>query len=150
MKVSGYGSINSTGAAGKAKAANAPGGFSDLLAAAEATESSAAAATSDVAATSALGGLLALQELSEEETRRKKQVQRGNNLLDGLENIRRHLLTGALPSQVLLGLSQEMAMHQYAGDDPAINAIIEDIELRVAVEMAKIDKAMQDRRNEVI
>jgi len=55
-----------------------------------------------------------------------------------------------LPSQVLLGLSQEMAMHQYAGDDPAINAIIEDIELRVAVEMAKIDKAMQDRRNEVI
>lgn len=143
MKITGFGSIDSTNSTTKRKGTSAAGSFADLLASAEASDVSGVAQSSDVAAASALNNLLALQEISEEDIKRKKLVQQGNNLLDTLEQLRRRLLSGTISPHLLLDLSRQITMQKQMSDDPKVNEIIEDIELRAAVELAKIQKAME-------
>ena len=145
MKISGFGSVDSTSGTSKRRATSSTGSFADLLASAEASEASPMAHVSDVAATSALNNLLALQEISDEDVRRKKLLQRGNNLLDSLEQLRRRLLTGSLSQQLLVDIGRQLAVEKQTIMDPRINEIIEDIELRAAVELAKLQKAMEDK-----
>ena len=145
MKISEFGSVNSASGTGKKRAASSTGSFADLLASAEASETSPTSQLSDVAATSALNNLLALQEISDEDVRRKKLLQRGTGLLDSLDQLRRRLLTGSLSPQLLVEIGRQLAVEKQTIMDPRINEIIEDIELRAAVELAKIEKAMEDR-----
>ena len=144
MKISGFGSIDSTSSAGKKRATGATGSFADILAAAENTEAAPLSQTHDVAA-AALTNLLALQEISEEDIRRKKIIQRGNNLLDSLEKLRNQLLMGTLSPQLLLDLTRQISMQKQTDADPRINDLIEEIELRAAVELAKLEKALEDK-----
>ena len=96
-------------------------------------------------AAAALTNLLALQEISEEDIRRKKIIQRGNNLLDSLEKLRNQLLMGTLSPQLLLDLTRQISMQKQTDADPRINDLIEEIELRAAVELAKLEKALEDK-----
>ena len=143
MKISGFGSIDSTSATGKKRATNSTGSFADLLAAAESGDVAHAAPTSDVAA-AALTNLLALQEISEEDIKRKKLVQQGNNMLDTLEQLRQRLLMGTLSHQVLLDINRQISVQKQMSMDPRINEIIEEIELRAAVELAKLQQAIDN------
>ena len=61
-------------------------------------------------------------------------------MLDRLDDIRIALLTGSLPRAQLESL-RHLAREQIAPeDDPQLAAILDEIELRVAVELAKLDK----------
>ncbi len=139
-KVSGYGSIGGAGAIKKRGEASPAGNFADLLAASGAEESGAVSATGDVAA-AALSNLLALQEISEEDIQRRKLVQQGKTMLEVLENLRRQLLIGTLPPHLLQDLNRQLSLHRQKTADPQLNALIEDIELRAAVELAKLEMA---------
>jgi len=142
MFVPGLNSIKNTTATTKRRGVSASDGFADLLSAAEAGDTHAPPATSDVAATAALNQLLALQEISEEDIQRKKLVQRGSNLLDSLERLRGQLLVGTLGPEVLLDLGRQLAIEKQSVTDPALSSLIEDIELRAAVELAKLQMAV--------
>lgn len=145
MKISGFGSITSTSNTTKKRGVSATGSFADVLATAENSEAGAASATSDVAATAALHNLLALQEISEEDVRRRKLTQQGSNMLDALDKLRRQLLIGTLPEQVLKDLARQLSVQKQMVNDSALNDIIEEIELLTAVELAKIEKALETR-----
>lgn len=143
MKVTGYGSIDAPGGPVRRSGAAPAGSFASLLSAAE--QADLAAAASEVGATGPLSSLLALQEVTEEEVRKKKLIQRGFTLLENLEQLRERLLMGTLSPHLLLTISQHMAQQKQQAMDPQLIEIIEDIELRVAVELAKIHKALADQ-----
>ena len=145
MKINGFGQIEPSTSTTRRKNVSGTGSFAELLGAAEAAETSSSVPVTDIAATAALNNLLALQEISEEDIKRKKLIQRGNSLLESLELLRQQLLIGTLPPQILLDISRQMAVYKENTQDPKINEIIEEIELRAAVELAKIHKALEDR-----
>lgn len=145
MKVTGYGTIKPTTNLRRRDGTSGVGAFSDFLSAAQTESSSATSEVSDIATAGAVGSLLALQEISEEERRRERLVKHGKTMLDALENLRLRLLIGDIPSHMLSELSQTLAEQKTEVSDPNLMALIEDIELRVAVELAKLEMAFAAR-----
>jgi hypothetical protein len=145
MKISGFDPIKSTGGAKRTGSVARSGTFSDLLALAEAADTAQAAPVSDATAVNALNNLLALQEISEEDIQRKKLVQRGKHMLDVLERLRQQLLTGSLSPALIQDLARQLSIQKQLVSDPGLLAVIDDIELRAAVELAKLEVALKAR-----
>ena len=98
-----------------------------------------AAAAAPIAATSGIVALLALQAVEDPMLAKKKALRRGNALLDALESIKADLLIG----QVSEGrLNQVMAMIGQARERnlPGLDDVLDDIELRARVELAKFGR----------
>ena len=95
------------------------------------------------AATVDFNPLLSAQEISEDEAQNRKLAQEGKAALDSLEELRRALLGGVIPPSVLIGLGQRIEFEKQKAADPRLLAVIEEIELRVAVELAKLDQMVQ-------
>jgi hypothetical protein len=114
------------------------GGFAAAL-----HEETGAGGQSAVGGTVGLSGLstiLALQGAPDSTERRARQraVQRGEAMLDELEQIRLGLLLGQIPRARLEQLAQMVRARREQLDDPKLIAILDDIELRAAVELAKL------------
>jgi len=106
-------------------------------------ESAAAGGNSAVGGTVGLGGVstvLALQGAPDSTERRARQraVERGDAMLDDLEEIRLGLLLGTIPRSRLEQLAQLVRARREQVDDPKLTAILDEIELRAAVELAKL------------
>jgi hypothetical protein len=89
-----------------------------------------------------LNTVLALQEAPDATRgRAKKRAQeRGNMMLDQLEEIRLGLLMGTIPMAKLEALAQLVRAKREQIDDPKLVAILDEIELRAAVELAKLSR----------
>ena len=114
------------------------GGFAAAL-----HEESAGAGQSAVGGSVGLSGvstILALQAAPDSTERRARQraVQRADAMLDELEQIRLGLLLGAIPRARLEQLAQMVRARREQLDDPKLIAILDEIELRAAVELAKL------------
>ena len=97
------------------------------------------ASAQPVAASAGIDALLALQSVEDPLFARRKAVRRGNALLDTLETIKTDLLLG----QVSEGrLNQLMALVGQARQRglPDLDPILDDIELRARVELAKFGR----------
>lgn len=106
-------------------------------------ESAAAEGKSAVGGSVALSGVstvLALQGAPDSTERRARQraIQRGDAMLDELEEIRLGLLLGSIPRGRLEQLAQMVRARREQVDDPKLTAILDEIELRAAVELAKL------------
>ncbi len=145
MKIDAYGNIKNTSSAKKRVGVSSASDFSSLLSLAEGEEASQAAKLSDIAAASPLSGMLVLQEVSEEEIRRKKLIKQGESMLDSLEHLRRKLLLGSLPMDVLNNIRSNLSIQRQSVADPHLLAIMDEIELRTAVELAKLEMAIASK-----
>lgn len=96
-------------------------------------------AMSGGAAIQGMDALLTLQEIVDEPDRRSKATKRGHVLLDGLEAMRTDLLGGFVKEGRLEALSHELSEHESSGD-PDVDSVIDEIELRVKVELAKLGR----------
>jgi hypothetical protein len=115
-------------------------GFADALAAAEGVGAvDGVEATASVSAVGALGSLLGAQEVDEREARKQKAVKRGRLTLDALSQLRDALLVGVLPYSTITRLENFVAQERAQADDPALMAILDEIEVRAAVELAKLE-----------
>jgi hypothetical protein len=97
------------------------------------------ASAQPVAPSTGIDALLALQSVEDPLFARRKAVRRGNALLDTLETIKADLLLG----QVSEGrLNQLMALIGQARERnlPDLDPILDDIELRARVELAKFGR----------
>lgn len=83
--------------------------------------------------------LLALQSVEDPVLAKKKSIKRGHQLLDGLERLKTDLLVGRV-SETRLNNMLKMLKNAPNVDDPALQEVIDDIELRVQVELAKLDR----------
>ena len=90
----------------------------------------------NLAPTASLDALLALQAVEDPLLKRRKLVRRGNQLIDTLEGLRTDLLAGRFSEG---RLNQLMAVMSQARDrsEPGLDALLDDIELRARVELAK-------------
>ena len=115
--------------------------FSDHLNKAEESEGEVAG-PSGVVGVSALSALLGAQEVEEDGERasRRKLAQRGADILDKLEEIRRDILAGGVPRERLENLAQSLHQRRAHVSDPRLIEIIDEIELRAAVEIAKLTR----------
>jgi hypothetical protein len=88
--------------------------------------------------TGGIESLLALQQVdSDGRAPNRRARQRGENLLSGLEKLRDNLLTGGIAPQTLHNLQQQLAQQREQIMDPRLHEIIDEIDLRAAVELAK-------------
>ena len=89
-----------------------------------------------------VSGLLTVQEVPDQFGRRRRAVQRGDAMLDRLDELRLGLLAGRLPRQRLDELAQLARTARDTVDDPRLALVLDEIELRVAVELAKLDRGL--------
>lgn len=118
--------------------ARASGGFSvpsgESPAAAAATTSAAAPST-----VSNLSALMALQGIEDVTERRRRAIRRGGGLLDRLEELKLALLQGEAGEEALERLTRTLREDRPADADPELNSLLDQIDLRAAVELAKAD-----------
>jgi hypothetical protein len=140
MKVEGPGRINTpSGAAKVGKPGAKPGEFSKLVEGAG--ESDVAAGVESTAPLSSVNALLGLQEVDDATERRGRARKRATGLLDQLEEIRNCLLIGEMPPHQLSALRDRIARDKVDVDDPKLKELMEEIELRAEVELAKLEMA---------
>ena len=82
----------------------------------------------------AVDAVLALQEVPDATGRRGRALERGTTMLERLDDIRHGLLLGAIPREKLNALVQMVQGQREHADDPRLTAILDEIELRAAVE----------------
>jgi hypothetical protein len=104
----------------------------------EPAESEAAMATGGVGNLGAISQLAGLQEVDDALARRKRGRSRAVDILDKLESSRVALLTGSIGKDQLLNLAQMVSARRSDVGDPKLAEILDDIELRARVELAKL------------
>ncbi len=115
-------------------ARRSPGGTFSLA------EPDAPQAQSAAVALRTLGGidaLIALQGIEDPVERRRRAVKHGRRALDALDELKIGLLAGTLDQATMLRLKSVAAdLHDVSGDD-RLDQVLAEIDLRVAVELAK-------------
>ena len=126
----------------KKKSGVSSSAFSNLLDEAEnISETAASAPVTESAPVSGINPMLGLQEISDEEVQRKKLLKQGKQTVESLHELQHALLTGSVPASLLERLDGYVQEQRQESTDPQLDAILDDIELRAAVEMAKLEKA---------
>lgn len=87
-----------------------------------------------------MDALFAMQASEDATERRQRRVRRGHDLLDGLDRLKAALLGGVVPVHQLAQLKAQLDQRRETSDDPRLEELIEHIELRVAVEIAKLGR----------
>ncbi|KQN74278.1 MULTISPECIES: flagellar assembly protein FliX [unclassified Devosia] len=94
------------------------------------------ARTAPVVALTPLDAILAIQSVGDAMGGKRKAVKRGSNLLDLLEGIKADLLVGDITPDRLDALVKELSTYRDR-TEPGLDDLLDDIELRVRVELAK-------------
>ena len=91
---------------------------------------------------SSINTVLAAQEYSfeSEGDGSKKLTEWGNHVLNSLDEIRHGLLIGAIPRDQLRNLAQALRERKGSVKDPQLIDIINEIEIRAEVELAKLTR----------
>jgi hypothetical protein len=130
---------NGTGAAGSSPSARRTSSGTFSLTEAETPQ--APAATSAPRTLSGIDALIALQGVEDPTERRRKVVRRGRTALDALDELKLGLLAGTLDTNTLNRLKSAAAGLKDLSGDPALDGVMAEIELRVEVELAKMEAA---------
>jgi hypothetical protein len=139
MKVSGTGGVGSSSGPGKARAA---GGEGFRL-----PEPAAAAGPAQVARAGGVGGvmsvdaILALQDVGGPLERRRRAVGRAGRLLDVLDKVKFDLLGGEVKAEDLHRLRAAIRDERENTEDEKLESVLNEIETRAAVELAKLEIA---------
>lgn len=134
MKIESGRPVTSASGAKRAGGAAAPG----FAPAADAPQR--AAATAATQALTPLDALLALQGVDDPAGRRARQARRGQAALDALEELGQGLLLGRAPG-ALKGQLEALRREAEPTGEPELDAVLLEIDIRVAVELAKLERA---------
>lgn len=94
---------------------------------------------SGTAPITSVNNLLSLQEMPSATDGRSKGIQRAEGLIEHLEAIRHGLLLGQISKKRLLDIVKALEVQREKNLDPGLVQIINDIELRAKVELAKLE-----------
>ena len=137
MKVTGpSGPAGATGAR-SASAQTAASGFS--ISTPSVSTPAGVTAAASVNAVSTLDALMALQEVGGPLERRRRAVWRADKILDALDGLKIELLEGPLNPAVLERLTRAVREQRSMTDDPALEGLLDQVETRAAVELAKLE-----------
>lgn len=143
MKVSGPDGPSRVSGTKKAGGTSKSGGvsFGSLLGAGEAEAPAHATATGVIAG---IDALLAAQETDDPAQRaaRKRMRGRAEDVLKQLDKIRLGMLTGNLSVGNLLDIADVVASHRERINDPQLSSLLDEIDLRAQIEIAKMRMAL--------
>lgn len=139
MYVNGPGAVKSPEKAKKKNKSTTGSGFSDALN--NVSDAASASSVAGAASISQVNSLFMLQEVGDERGAAQKALSHGHDILDVLNDIRLTLLTQDVSPSTLHNLQQKLEHWKGEYDDPKLQRIIGEIELRAAVELAKLSQA---------
>jgi len=140
MKVTGPGGIGSSSGARPARGGAGGEGFR-IVTPEAAPEAGQASSVSGARGVMGVEALLALQDIGGPLEGKRRAVRRAGRILDVLDQIKVGLLEGELGSADLDRLSRAIRDERDRTEDPALEAVLDEIELRAAVELAKLEQA---------
>jgi len=89
----------------------------------------------------ALDSILTLQGMNDSTDGRSKGLKHGEQLLDMLDQVRDGLLAGGIPRATLNRLANAVTRRRESFVDPKLQSVLDEIELRAHVELAKLEIA---------
>lgn len=128
--------LKSTSSVSRAKRRDAGAG-SDFSVQEESSEAAEPARLTGLGGPSALGAALLAQEDDTPQRRRRENMNRADDLLERLDEIRMSLLSGSLTKRTLENLAAALSSRRNDENDPGLQETLDAIDLRVAVELAK-------------
>lgn len=137
MKINGPRNVSGPSSARKGGAAGKAAGFAPESAGAVRTSSGSP--LSGASAINSVDTLLALQGAGDFTEARKKATDRAFSLLDVLDDLKIALLEGRLERRTLVRLMETLKSQRDQTGDPRLEAALDEVELRAAVELAKHD-----------
>jgi len=126
---------NGTALAATPTAARRAGGGSFTVSEQEAPRNSTSAGS--LRAVSTVDALIALQGVEDPTERKKRAVAKGRNALDVLDTLKLGLLDGSIDQSTLGRLKVASDGLADASGDAGLDMVLSEIDLRVAVELAK-------------
>ena len=96
---------------------------------------------------SSLTSLMQAQETVGLYSQQKELCHRGVALLDSLGELQSQILVGAHDEETLQRLADLVKDHAQLADHPELSGIVEQIEQRVAIELAKIEMSLKNTKN---
>lgn len=117
--------------------------FGDMVTGAT-KSASGASATQSIAKVDAL---LAVQgaESATERSAKRRMRERGEQVLRQLDHLRLAILTGNLNIGQVIDIADVVASHREKINDPKMSAVLDEIDLRAQIEIAKMRKAMETK-----
>lgn len=91
----------------------------------------------------ALDSILTLQNVDDATQSPSKGVARGEALLQLLDDVRDGLLSGGIPRATLNKLASAVSRRHENFSDPKLQGVLDEIELRARVELAKLEQIDQ-------
>ena len=85
-----------------------------------------------------MDALLALQGAGDSLSGKRQATERAFSLLDILDDLKLALLDGVLPQETLVKLMETLQSRRDATHDPRLEAALDEVEIRAAVELAKL------------
>jgi hypothetical protein len=134
MRITGYSHLGGVQGRPGRKRTGESGGIFDVQAH---EETQASPQGAPAARTSGLDALLSLQEVEDPLTGRRKAMARGHDLLDTLENLKADVLAGRVSPERLGRIAMLLSQRDSSGH-PELEQVIDEIELRARVELAKL------------
>jgi hypothetical protein len=138
MEIKGTGGVGSTGVRRVSKGSvSSDGSFKPT----SVDEQPRAQTVSGPGPIAAVETILTLQGLDDSTDGRSKGLNHGEQLLDMLDQIRDGLLAGAIPRSTLNRLASAVTRRQESFADPHLQDVLDEIDLRARVELAKLEQA---------
>ncbi|MDH5748431.1 MAG: flagellar assembly protein FliX [Rhodospirillales bacterium] len=141
MKITDVGSSKkTTQSKGKRVESGRAGEFARQLK--ESAESSNSAPSAELGAIGGVDSVLTIQESTSATGGKSRSMasRYGEDLLGRLDELRHGILDGTFSKEKLADLAKTMRARRQESDDPKLNEIINEIELRAQVEIAKLTR----------
>jgi len=122
------------------KGARASASGSGVFSVAETSEAGKAASLTGSGPIAAVETILALQGVEESLDERAKSVMHGEQLLKLLDELRDGILAGGIPRATLSRLATAVERRRDGFSDPKLRNILDEIDLRARVELAKLEQ----------
>jgi len=136
MKIAGTGSLRNNATRRKRGADAAAGDFAGHMKGPAKAQQPAVSGSTQVASVGALVALQASTGFGSD--RAAAEINRAEDLLDQLDRIRVGILTGGISGATLQNIVTRLARRRSDGVEPRLAALIDEIELRARVELAKL------------
>ena len=109
-----------------------------------AKESSGASPSQSIAGIDALSSVQAAEDPTERAAKKRMRA-RADGILDELERMRMALLSGSMTVGHVIDIADVVAAHREKIMDPRMTAILDEIDLRAQVEIAKMRMSLDKR-----
>ncbi|PZQ48473.1 MAG: flagellar assembly protein FliX [Micavibrio aeruginosavorus] len=140
MKIEGPSKSSGAGGSKKTGKAGSDGSFGDFIASAPKGAASAAP-TQTIARVDALLSVQGAESATERAARRR-MVDRSEDILKELDGLRLSLLSGTMTLGQVIDIADVVASHRERVNDPRLTGILDEIDLRAQIEIAKARKAL--------